>query len=145
MDFSILYDIFNVAVYSAVCIVLMLFGNWLIDLVVPCHFPTEIKRGNTAVGWLSAGSFIGIGLILRAAVMSVPATVVEETLVSGLLNSVIYFIIGVAFFMISYAVINIFNRRYNLNDEIGKGNAAAGIMVFGIFIGLAIVISGVIM
>lgn len=37
-----------------------------------------------------------------------------------------------------------FNKRYNLNDEISKGNRAAGIMIMGLFIGLGIVISGVI-
>ena len=41
-------------------------------------------------------------------------------------------------------VINLYHRQYNLNDEIGKGNTAAGIMVAGIFIGLAVTISGVI-
>ena len=46
--------------------------------------------------------------------------------------------------MIGYVVVNLWNRRFNLNEEIGKGNTAAGVMVFGIFIGLALVISGVI-
>lgn len=55
-----------------------------------------------------------------------------------------YFIVGIVFFMLGYIVVNALNRRYNLNEEIGKGNAAAGVMVFGIFIGLAVVISGVI-
>ena len=46
---ELLYDILNVAVYSVLGIVLMLVGNFLIDLIVPCHFPTEIKKGNIAV------------------------------------------------------------------------------------------------
>lgn len=138
------YDIMNVAIYSVLGIVLMLLGNFLIDLIVPCHFPTEIKKGNTAVGWLSAGSFIGIGIILRAAIMSPAAEAAEETLLTGIVSSVLYFVTGIIFFMIGYVVVNLFNKKYNLNDEIGKGNTAAGIMVFGIFIGLAIVISGVI-
>lgn len=141
---EILFDILNVGIYSVVSILLMLFGNWLIDLIVPCHFPTEIKKGNTAVGWLSAGSFIGIGTILRSAISSPAAVAVEEELLAGLVNSVLYFVVGVAFFMLGYVVVNLFNKQYNLNDEIGNGNTAAGIMVFGIFVGLAIAISGVI-
>lgn len=141
---ELLLDIMNVAIYSVIGIVLMMLGNFLIDLIVPCHFPTEIKKGNTAVGWLSAGSFIGIGIILRSAIMSPVADMVEETLVEGIAGSVIYFIVGVVFFMIGYVVVNLFNKKYNLNEEIGKGNTAAGIMVFGIFVGLAAVISGVI-
>ncbi len=141
---ELLLDIMNVAIYSVLGIVLMMLGNFLIDLIVPCHFPTEIKKGNTAVGWLSAGSFIGIGVILRSAIMSPVTDMVEESLAEGIAGSVIYFIVGVVFFMIGYVVVNLFNKKYNLNEEIGKGNTAAGIMVFGIFVGLATVISGVI-
>ena len=46
--------------------------------------------------------------------------------------------------MFGYTALNFVNKRYNLNEEIGNGNVAAGIMVFGIFVGLALVISGVI-
>ncbi|MBQ2802548.1 MAG: DUF350 domain-containing protein [Lachnospiraceae bacterium] len=141
---AILNDILVVAIYSVLGIVLMMLGNWLIDLIVPCHFPTEIKKGNTAVGWLSAGSFIGIGVILRSAVMSPAAQIVEESLASGLISTVLYFVLGVVFFMLGYVIMNAFNKKYNLNEEIGNGNTAAGIMVFGIFLGLAVVISGVI-
>ncbi len=141
---EILMDILNVAVYSVAGIILMMLGNFLIDLVVPCHFPTEIKKGNTAVGWLSAGSFIGIGAILRAAVSSPAAEAVEESLAAGLASTALYFAVGIVFFIIGYVAINLFNKKYNLNEEIGNGNAAAGIMVFGIFVGLALVISGVI-
>lgn len=140
---ELLYDILNVAIYSVLGIVLMLVGNFLIDLIVPCHFPTEIKKGNTAVGWLSAGSFVGIGMILRTVIMS-PAAAATETLLSGITGSIIYFVVGIAFFMLGYVTVQLFNKKYNLNDEIGKGNTAAGIMVFGIFVGLSLVISGAI-
>ena len=141
---ELLYDVLNIGIYSVLGIVLMLLGNFLIDLIVPCHFPTEIKRGNKAVGWLSAGSFIGIGIILRSAIISPAAEVVEENLITGIASTAIYFIIGIVFFMIGYVVVGLFNKKYNLNEEIGKGNMAAGTMVFGIFVGLALVISGAI-
>ena len=141
---ELLMEIVNVGVYSVLGIVLMILGNFLIDLIVPCHVPTEIKKGNQAVGWLSAGSFIGIGMILRTAIMSPAVQAAEEDLMSGILNSALYFVLGIVFFMIGYVVVNLWNRRFNLNEEIGKGNTAAGVMVFGIFIGLALVISGVI-
>ncbi len=140
-----LYDLLDVAIYSCLGIVLMLAGNFLIDLIIPCSFPEEIKKGNQAVGFVSAGTFVGIGILLRAAIYSAPAEAVKETLLTGLLGSVIYFLTGILFFMLGYLVIRYFNRQYNLNDEIGSGNTAAGIMVAGIFAGLAILISGVIM
>ncbi|MBR1735780.1 MAG: DUF350 domain-containing protein [Firmicutes bacterium] len=143
---EILMDILNAAVYSILAIVLMLGGNFLIDLAIPCHFPTEIKKGNKAVGFLSAGSFVAIGILLRAAIMS-PASssvIYEETLVSGIVSSIVYFAVGIVFSIIGYFVLNAFHKQYNLNEEIGNGNTAAGIVVGGMFIGLAIAISGVI-
>ena len=142
MDF--LFALLEVAIYSALGIILMMLGNYLIDLVVPCHFPTEIKKGNTAVGWLSAGSFIGVGAILRSAIISPAGSGAEENLLQGIGSSVLYFAIGILFFVVGYLAIGVLNKKYNLNEEIGKGNTAAGIMVFGIFVGLALVISGVI-
>ncbi len=141
---EILYDVLDVAIFSVLGIALMMLGNFLIDLVVPCHFPTEIKKGNTAVGWLSAGSFIGIGIILRTAIITPVTEAVEETLLQGVTGSILYFVLGIAFFIIGYFLVDIINKKYNLNEEIGNGNTAAGIMVFGIFVGLALVISGVI-
>ena len=141
---ELLYDILNVAIYSVLGIFLMILGNFLIDLVIPCHFPTEIKKGNQAVGWLSAGSFIAIGIVLRAAIMSPATEAMEETLLQGICSSALYFAIGIIFLIIGYFIMDLFNRKYNLNEEIGNGNTAAGIMVFGIFVGLAFVISGVI-
>lgn len=139
-----LNELLVITVYSLAGIVLMMLGNFLIDLVVPCHFPTEIKKGNQAVGWLSAGSFIGIGLILRSAIMTFSASLEEESLLQGLEESLLYFAVGIVFFIIGYFLLNLFHRKYNLSEEIGKGNTAAGIMLFGMFIGLGLVISGVI-
>lgn len=139
-----LNEILSVSIFSILGIILMILGNFLIDLIIPCHFPTEIKKGNTAVGWLSAGSFIGIGVILKSAIMSPTTQAVKETILTGIIGSVAYFLLGIVFFIIGYFVISVFNKKYNLNEEIGNGNTAAGIMVFGVFIGLAIIISGVI-
>lgn len=139
-----LNEILSVSIFSILGIILMILGNFLIDLIIPCHFPTEIKKGNTAVGWLSAGSFIGIGVILKSAIMSPTTQAVKETILTGIIGSVAYFLLGIVFFIIGYFVISVFNKKYNLNEEIGNGNTATGIMVFGVFIGLAIIISGVI-
>lgn len=141
---AILMDIMEVAIYSCLGIALMMLGNFLIDLIIPCSFPEEIKRGNKAVGFVSAGTNIGVGMLLKAAISSPASDAAKETLLSGLVGSILYFVIGILFFMVGYLVIRFFNKKYNLNDEVGCGNTAAGIMVAGIFIGLAIVISGVI-
>ena len=62
----------------------------------------------------------------------------------GLLSTVYYYALGAIFLMIGYVILKLINRKYDLNTEVGNGNAAAGIMVFGMFVGLGFVISGVI-
>ena len=142
---SLVIDLRLAALYSCIGIVLMALGNFLIDLIIPCSFPEEIKKGNKAVGFVSAGTNISVGVILRAAVASPEAEdALDAALATGIVSSLLYFVAGILFFMLGYIVIDKINRQYRLSEEIGKGNTAAGIMVAGIFIGLSAVISGVI-
>lgn len=53
-----------------------------------------------------------------------------------------FILIGLIFFIIGYKVLAK-NKHYNLNEEIDNNNRAAGIMVAGYFIAIAIVMSGV--
>lgn len=137
-------DIINVVVFSLIGIILMIIGNWIIDVFIPGDFPTEIKRGNRAVAWLCAGSFIGIGEIVRAAIQSPSAQAVEEYLLQGLVSSLLYSVIGIAIFLAGFFLVNAFHRKYSLAEEILRGNTAAGIMIFGIFVGCALIIGGAI-
>ena len=59
-----------------------------------------------------------------------------------IIEIVIYLLIGLIFFVIGYKVLSK-NKHYNLNEEIDNNNRAAGIMVAGYFIAMAIVMSGV--
>ena len=58
-----------------------------------------------------------------------------------ILEIIIYFVIGMVFCLIGYFILSK-NKKYNLNKEIDEGNKAAGIMVSGLFIAIAIVMSG---
>lgn len=142
---EILNVVLSAGIYSLLGIILMIFGNYVIDWAVPCDFPTEIKKGNQAVGWINAGSFIGIGLILRSAIMSPSFDGLEESLLEGVVSTIVYYVVGIIFFVLCYCLVRLMNKKYNLNEEIEKGNTAAGLMIFGIFIGIALIISGVIM
>ena len=46
--------------------------------------------------------------------------------------------------MAGYKITSLFNRKYDLGNEVLKGNTAAGLVIAGLFIGIAIIISGVI-
>ena len=145
MDF-VLNELVNVSIYSVLGIVMMLLGSFLVDLVIPCSFPEEIKKCNTAIGWISAGVYVAIGFIIKTAITSPDSAVkeIEQSLVGGILSTVYYYALGAIFLMIGYVLLKLINRKYDLNTEVGNGNAAAGIMVFGMFVGLGLVISGVI-
>lgn len=55
--------------------------------------------------------------------------------------TVVYVTIGVIFCLIGYFILKL-EKTYNLNEEIDNHNQAAGIMVAGLFIAVAIVMSG---
>lgn len=134
-----------IMIYCVLGVGLMMLGTWVMDLVIPCEFPAEIKKGNVAVGSVMAGISVGIGIIIRSAVMSFPGEAVQESLLDGMISTVYYYSAGLLFCVLGYLALNRLNRKYNLNKEIGNGNPAAGIMVAGMFIGLSIIISGVIL
>lgn len=74
-----------------------------------------------------------------------PGTAVHESLLTGIASTIYYYVVGLMFCVLGYLALNLINRKYDLNKEISGGNPAAGIMVAGMFIGLSIIISGVIM
>ena len=43
-------EFITIMVYCVLGTALMLFGTFVVDLVIPCEFPAEIKKGNVAVG-----------------------------------------------------------------------------------------------
>lgn len=137
-------EIISTVIYSCLGIILMISGTFIVDLIIPCHFPTEIKKRNTAVGYITAGSYIAVGMILRNVIISKVAYETEQTLLEGIGSTLLYFVIGIALCLLGYVVVKIFNKKYDLDKEIGDGNPAAGLMVMGLFIGLSLVISGAI-
>ncbi len=136
--------ILELVVYVIVGLVVMMAGYALVDLVVPADFPKEIKEGNKAIGWVSAGIYVGLGVIIRAAIVSFTMMEKEIDLFTGVIDTLVYAVVGIVFFIIGYFLVDIVNKKFNFNVELENKNEAAGIMVFGIFVGVALIISGVI-
>ncbi len=130
-------------VYLAVGLTVMMIAYVIIDLLIPVDFPKEIQEGNKAVGWVSAGIYMALGFIIRSAIISI---VVSETheLLEGVISTAEFSVIGVIALMIGYYVVDLVNKKFNFGVELGKKNEAAGIMIFGIFMGVAFIVSGVI-
>ena len=131
------------AVYLCVGLIIMMIGHWIIDLVIPVDFPQEINDGNKAVGWVSAGIYAGLGFVIRSAIIS--NTISEDvSLLTGSIDTLVYATVGIVAFIIGYFVVDIINKKFNFNKALKEKNEAAGIMVFGIFVGIAFIVSGVI-
>ena len=135
--------ILETVVYLCIGLIMMMLGHLIIDLIIPVDFPQEIREGNKAVGWVSAGIYAGLGFVIRSAIIS--NTISEEmSLLAGSIDTVVYAIVGIITFIIEYFVVDIVNRKFNFNIALKEKNEAAGIMVFGIFMGIAFIVSGVI-
>lgn len=65
----------------------------------------------------------------------------DITILTSLALSVVYVAIGVVFCIVGYFILKS-EKSYDLNEEIDNHNKAAGIMVCGLFIAIAIVMSG---
>lgn len=130
-------------VYLGIGLIMMMLGYWIIDLVIPVDFPQEIREGNKAVGWVSAGIYAGLGFVIRSAVIS---NEISEavSLAEGSIETVVFAVIGIVAFVIAYFLVDLVNRKFNFNVALKEKNEAAGIMVFGIFLGIAFIVSGVI-
>lgn len=135
--------IIETVVYFGVGLIMMMLGYWLIDLAIPVDFPKEINEGNKAVGWVSAGIYAGLGYVIRSAIISDGAAEAME-LLQGVLDTAIYAVIGIVAFILAYFLVDLVNRKFNFGVALKEKNEAAGIMIFGIFVGIAFIVSGVI-
>lgn len=135
--------ILETIVYLCIGLIMMMLGHWIIDLIIPVDFPQEIREGNKAVGWVSAGIYAGLGFVIRSAIIT-NAVSEEMSLLAGSIDTVVFAVVGIAAFIIAYFMVDLVNRKFNFNVALKEKNEAAGIMVFGIFIGIAFIVSGVI-
>ncbi len=62
-------EILNTIIYAAIGVILMLVSMYIFDLTVPYDFNKELKEKNVAAGFVIAGIFIGIAIIIRTVIM----------------------------------------------------------------------------
>ncbi|MCI8297352.1 MAG: DUF350 domain-containing protein [Lachnospiraceae bacterium] len=135
--------VLETVVYFFIGLIMMMLGYWLIDLAIPVDLPKEINEGNKAVGWVSAGIYGGLGFVIRSAIISDGAGGAAE-LLHGVLDTVSYAVVGIVSFILAYFLVDIVNRKFDFGVALKEKNEAAGIMIFGIFLGIAFIVSGVI-
>lgn len=62
-------EIINTIIYAGIGVILMLVSMYLFDLTVPYDFNKELKEKNVAAGFVIAGIFIAIGIIIRTVII----------------------------------------------------------------------------
>ena len=135
--------VIETVVYLCIGLIMMMLGYFIIDLIIPVDFPQEIREGNKAVGWVSAGIYAGLGFVIRSAIITTDIGEATE-LLQGVIDTAVFAAIGIVAFIVAYFIIDILNKKFNFNVALKEKNEAAGIMVFGIFLGIAFIVSGVI-
>jgi len=133
----------EILVYLCIGLVVMMLGYFIVDLCIPVDFPKEINEGNKAVGWVSAGIYMALGFIIRSAIISTGAEK-NLDLLNGSIETLAYAGVGLVALIAAYFAVDIVNRKFNFNEALKQKNEAAGIMVLGIFVGIAFIVSGVI-
>lgn len=62
------YEIVETLIYGIIGVLCMCGATFLIDLFVPYDFPKEIKEKNTAAGFIVAGIYIAVAIIIRTVI-----------------------------------------------------------------------------
>ncbi|MFC2948598.1 DUF350 domain-containing protein [Virgibacillus sediminis] len=90
----------------------------------------EIKRGNTAVAMATGGKIFGIANIFRYSI--------EQN--DTLLQTIGWGIFGFALLLLGYLIFEFLTPAMKVDDEIGQGNNAVGLISMAISVGLSFVI-----
>lgn len=61
-------EILDTIIYAGIGTILMLLCMYVFDLLVPYDFKKELKEKNVAAGFIIAGIFIAIGIIVRTVI-----------------------------------------------------------------------------
>lgn len=115
--------------YSVVVLSLIVFLS-IFELVPKYKNMDEIKNGNLAVAMATGGKIFGIANIFRFSIQH------NDKLVTMLLWGLYGFIL----LLIGYFIFEFLTPKFNIDDEIQKGNKAVGLIAMIISIGLSYVI-----
>ncbi|OCA91329.1 hypothetical protein A8F94_05575 [Bacillus sp. FJAT-27225] len=117
------------AYYSVVVLCLVLFLA-VFELVTKYDNWEEIKKGNMAVAMATGGKILGIANIFRY-------TILEH---SSLLSMIGWGVYGFALLLCGYFIFEFLSPKFNVDEEIEKGNWAVGFISMVISIGLSFII-----
>ncbi|WP_458412280.1 DUF350 domain-containing protein [Schinkia sp. CFF1] len=121
--------VLTAANYSVIILSLVVFLS-IFELVTKYRNMEEIKNGNMAVAMATGGKIFGIANIFRFSI--------EHN--DSLVTMLIWGLYGFILLLIGYFIFEFLTPKFNIDDEIEKGNHAVGFIAMMISIGLSYVI-----
>lgn len=115
--------------YSVVVLSIIVFLS-IFELVTKYRNLEQIKNGNLAVAMATGGKIFGIANIFRFSIQH------NDSLVMMLLSG----LFGFFLLLIGYFIFEFLTPKFNIDEEIEKGNHAVGFLAMMISIGLSYVI-----
>lgn len=121
------------ALFALTGLVLMLGAVLVFDLLLPARLLREVGSGdNAALGWVAAGLLISTGIVMNSAMAHN----------AGWLQAVLYSVLGIAVEFAAFFLWELATPRWSLNKALEQGNTPVGIIVFGLFIAIGLVVAG---
>ncbi|WP_251007396.1 DUF350 domain-containing protein [Tenacibaculum dicentrarchi] len=135
-SYGFITDIEHIFIYGIIAIALLLLSVWISNKVILNKFDLKkeiITDENEGAGVIEASIYIANGLILYGALIGE-----SETLISGILTFLIYWIIGNIVLIIGSKVF-IAWMGYDIHNQIEKDNVAAGVSFSGAILAIGII------
>lgn len=118
-------------IYFIISVVIILIGLIIFENITRQYKDyEEIKNGNVAVALSIAGKIIGIALILAFAIYHS----------MHILDTIIWGIVGIVLQMVGYLLVELFTRRFSMEEQLKNNNIAVGILSLSVSIGLGLVV-----
>lgn len=118
-------------IYFVISVIIILIGLIIFENITRQYKDyEEIKNGNVAVALSIAGKIIGIALILAFAIY--------HSL--HILDTVVWGVVGVILQMVGYLLVDLFTRRFSMEEQLKNNNIAVGILSMGVSIALGLVV-----
>ncbi|MHC9541230.1 MAG: DUF350 domain-containing protein [Vulcanimicrobiota bacterium] len=108
----------SAALFFLATSVVVLLGTFIFSLATRIKIWDEINKGNMAVALSAGGIILGIANIMRFAISSC-SSVIEALKWGG---------IGTVALLVVYFAFELLTLKLNVNEEIGKGNNAVGLI-----------------
>ncbi|WP_156291468.1 DUF350 domain-containing protein [Oceanobacillus salinisoli] len=117
--------------YFVISVVIVIIGLIIFENITRNYKDyEEIKNGNVAVALSVAGKVIGICLILAFAIYH--SAYIYDTIIWGAA--------GIVLQMIAYLLVELFTRKFSVEEQLKNNNIAVGILSMSVSIGLGLVV-----